>query len=238
MPLSRPLSPASSPLTGGTSSEVIGDTQPASRLPRQRKASRGLAGDLCPLWALVGGSASSWGLQGSRHQRTGCVCSNRNLAGLPGLLWGCSGLSVLVSSPGRAGEGDLPRPPPPPLGPGWACWAGQLLGVPGGGLYLYSVLCVCVCVCVRARGPWVSFFFFLILPLLRPPAEEGRGCTSDSGRPGAPGGAGELGNRVGCSGKRGVAGEVDGAAGGCGGKEEVVCCQTALSSGGGRKSTL
>ena len=144
-------------------------------------------------------------------------------------------------SPAQGGlaRGNFPAPHPRPWGLDGRAGLGSCL-VFQEEASIYNLFCVCVCVCVwvRARARLGCPFFFLILSLLRPPAEEGRGCTSDSGRPGAPGGAGELGNRVGCSGKRRVAGEVDGAAGGCGGKEEVVCCQAALSSGGDRKSTL
>lgn len=136
----------------------------------------------------------------------------------------------------REGWRGGPSPPPTPTPGAWMGVLGWAAAWCSRRRPLFIICSVCVCVCACALG--VFFFFFLILPLLRPSAEEGRGCTSDSGRPGAPGGAGELGNRVGCSGKRGVAREVDGAAGGCGEKEEVVCCQAALSSGGGRKSTL
>ena len=135
----------------------------------------------------------------------------------------------------REGWRGGPSPPPTPTPGAWMGVLGWAAAWCSRRRPLFIICSVCVCVCVRLG---CLFFFFLILPLLRPSAEEGRGCTSDSGRPGAPGGAGELGNRVGCSGKRGVAREVDGAAGGCGEKEEVVCCQAALSSGGGRKSTL
>ena len=136
---------------------------------------------------------------------------------------GCCGdaQASLCWSPAQGGlaRGPFPAPHPRPRGLDGRAGLGSCL-VFQEEASIYNLFSVCVC--AHALG---VFFFFLILPLLCPPAEEGRCCTSDSGRPGTPGGAGELGNRVGCSGKAGVAGEVDRAAGGCGGKEEVVCCQ-------------
>lgn len=110
----------------------------------------------------------------------------------------------------QPGEGAGTRAPPPRPRPGLACWAGQLPALRSP-LFIICALCV-------------------LIPLLHHPAEEGRGCASDSRRPGAPGGAGELG----AGGRReGAAGAVGRAAGGCGGEGG-----SHPLPGGGRKHTL
>ena len=163
MPLSRPLSPASSPLTGGTSSEVIGDTQPASRLPRQRKASRGLAGDLCPLWALVGGECVELGASGEPAPENRVCLFESKLGGLARAAVGMLRPLRVGLQPREGWRGGTSPPPTPAPGAwmgvlGWAAaWCSRRRPL----FIICSVcVCVCVCVCARARTPWVSFFFF------------------------------------------------------------------------------
>lgn len=156
MPPILALSPSSlPPLTGGTSSEVIGDTQPASRLPRQRGISR--PSGICATPGPWVRARQAGGFRGNRHQENRVKCcltlDQGNLAGLPGLLWGCSKASVLVCSPGRL-AGTFPAPHPHPLeGLDGRAGLEQLLGVQEEPLFIICSLCVCV------RAPWVSFFF-------------------------------------------------------------------------------